>query len=881
MSSTDHNSNSPSPTDQAAFARPHPTRRRLARRPQAVPDRFETLVQLAPDATVVADANGRIRVVNHQTEELFGYSEDELLDQPIELLIPKRLHTVHRQHRAEYARAPQGRPMGAHLPMSGRRRDGSEFPIEESLGPLDEGGESLVIVSIRDITERQRIYAAAEAANQDLRALQALTDTALSHLALGDLLTALLKRVTSVLQVDNAAVLLLDEAGKTLTVQAIHGLEAPVAGKVQVPMGQGFAGRIAASREPLVVDDIATIPLANPFLRRQLHSVAGVPLLVGDQLLGVVHVGTVQPRHFTAHDVQLLQQVADRMALAIDRARLYGRVLHAREIAEAAQERAETALAQVSEHRYRCLVEANIIGIAVSDGEQILEANDAYLRLVGCTRADLEAGRLRRATLLTADTWPMSERSVLEALMTGASTPYEREFVRKDGTRVSVLGGRALVQRDPVRLVNFVLDVTERKQLEQMLAERVTLLEAVMEAVPEALTVYDANGRIALANTAHHAEIARLIPRTPSGKTIDQRSPQAGGVYDTHGTLLEDAAWPQSRALQGEVVTGADAVEMMVLSSDGEPTYFSATSAPLRDASGHITGAVALSRDITEYKRLERERAAARASELAAQEVAQQLDAFFTAAAHDIRTPITVFSCQVQLALRRARRLKKALMSTSRTASVATSSPTQTADAVVDSLRAAGAGVERLHRLVAQLFDVAQARRGTLTVELVPCDLSALVHRNVTAYQAAVPERRIVLEVPTEVVLVEADANRLDQVLSNYLTNALKYSPADQPVTVRLEVEKHLAVVSVVDHGPGLPQEEQSRIWELFHRAPGIEVQSGKGEVSGSLGLGLHICKQLIELHPGGSVGVESVVGEGSIFWFQLPLGRMVPPESR
>jgi signal transduction histidine kinase len=74
--------------------------------------------------------------------------------------------------------------------------------------------------------------------------------------------------------------------------------------------------------------------------------------------------------------------------------------------------------------------------------------------------------------------------------------------------------------------------------------------------------------------------------------------------------------------------------------------------------------------------------------------------------------------------------------------------------------------------------------------------------------------------------------------------------------------------------------EEQSRIWELFHRAPGIEVQPGSSQASGSLGLGLHICKQLVELHPGGSVGVESEVGEGSTFWFRLPVVRTAPGAS-
>jgi signal transduction histidine kinase len=79
-------------------------------------------------------------------------------------------------------------------------------------------------------------------------------------------------------------------------------------------------------------------------------------------------------------------------------------------------------------------------------------------------------------------------------------------------------------------------------------------------------------------------------------------------------------------------------------------------------------------------------------------------------------------------------------------------------------------------------------------------------------------------------------------------------------------------VASVIDLGPGLPVEELGRIWDWFHRVPGIAVQYESAQASGSLGLGLHICKKVIELHPGGSVGVDSEVGAGSTFWFRLPL---------
>ena len=725
MHSTDHAPGPASSRDTTASAVAASRRRRNVRH------RFEALVQLAPDATVVVDTSGRIQLVNHPTEELFGYPAEELLGQPVELLVPERLRGVHQQYRAGNADMPYVRPFGANLPLSGRRRDGSEFPIEASLGPLEEGGESLVIVCIHDISELQWVHdahVATQAANQDLRALQALTDTALSHLSLDDLVPALLERVADVLGVDNAAVLLLDSAGHTLTVQAARRFDTPASTEVRVEVGQGFVGRIAETRESLVVDDIAAFPIAIPLFREQFHSVAGVPLEVGTQLLGVVLVATALPRHFTTRDVQLLQQVADRIALAIDRARLYTREQEAREQAEAA-----LAQAQISQHRYHRLVEANIIGVAVTDTKCVLEANEAFLQLVGYTQADVQAGRLQRDTVTTPDTRVLAEQTAQEAVATGASTPFEREYVRKDGSRVPVLVAPVLLQSDPLRLVNFVIDLTE-------------------------------------------------------------------------------------------------------------------------------------------FKRLEREREAAHARELAAEEVTKQLKAFLAMAAHDMRTPVTIISGQVQLALRRAQRLTVAL--------AAAEPAMQAADAVAESLDIAWTGVKRLRRLVEHLFDVAQAQTGTLTLKLAPCDLTALVRGQVAAQQAVMPERHIVLEVPADEVPVEADADRLDQVVSNYLTNALKYSPGDQPVTARLEVVGNLAVVSVVDHGPGLPQEEQSRVWELFHRIPGIEVRHESSEASGSLGLGLHICKQLVELHRGGSVGVGSVVGEGSTFWFRLPLAGTSPSES-
>jgi signal transduction histidine kinase len=154
-------------------------------------------------------------------------------------------------------------------------------------------------------------------------------------------------------------------------------------------------------------------------------------------------------------------------------------------------------------------------------------------------------------------------------------------------------------------------------------------------------------------------------------------------------------------------------------------------------------------------------------------------------------------------------------------------------------------------------------------MELV--DLAVIVHDAVAAQREAEPDRGIYLEHSAELsVLVSVDAGRIEQVVTNYLTNALKYSPADRPVEVGLEVEPERARVWVRDHGPGLPASEQERIWERFHRAHGVDVQSGAGV---GLGLGLFISRMIVERHQG-QVGVQSSPHKGATFWFTLPLSR-------
>jgi putative methionine-R-sulfoxide reductase with GAF domain len=166
--------------------------------------------------------------------------------------------------------------------------------------------------------------APAEAPAEHLRHIYRLNDPALSELGLRPLLQELLSRIKEILDVDTAAILLLEEETKELVALAAKGLEEEVTAGLRIPMGKGFAGRIASERIPIFIADVNRADILNPILRKKgVRSLLGVPLIVEADLVGVLHVGTLQPRTFTNEDAAYLQLAAARMAPAIERARLF------------------------------------------------------------------------------------------------------------------------------------------------------------------------------------------------------------------------------------------------------------------------------------------------------------------------------------------------------------------------------------------------------------------------------------------------------------------------------------------------------------------------------------------------------------------------------
>lgn len=176
--------------------------------------------------------------------------------------------------------------------------------------------------------EHGRLYEAERAARRRLEHVQAVTDVALAHLELDDLLAVLLPRIRAILAADTCAVLLLDEEQQELVARAALGIEEEVEQGVRIPLGAGFAGRVAAHGRPIILPDVDRADIFNPILRQKgIKSLLGVPLRVRDEAIGVLHVGSLVPREFTTDDVELLELVAARVAIAIERAQVHEEIV--------------------------------------------------------------------------------------------------------------------------------------------------------------------------------------------------------------------------------------------------------------------------------------------------------------------------------------------------------------------------------------------------------------------------------------------------------------------------------------------------------------------------------------------------------------------------
>jgi len=223
-------------------------------------------------------------------------------------------------------------------------------------------------------------------------------------------------------------------------------------------------------------------------------------------------------------------------------------------------------------------------------------------------------------------------------------------------------------------------------------------------------------------------------------------------------------------------------------------------------------------------------------------------DEFLSIASHELRTPLTPLTLRLQLAARRLR---------------------QGQPVDLPAMEAAIRHVQRLASLINDLLDVSRIEAGRLQLRLASVALEPLVRELVSTFALSNPDRVIHFD-PGPAPMVRADRPRLEQVVTNLLENAVKYSPGGADVWVRLERSDAQAVLSVQDRGIGIPAPQQARVFQRFFRA------GNAGPGTFGLGLGLYICHDIVQRH-GGRIWVESTEGQGSTFRVALPLDGPAP----
>jgi signal transduction histidine kinase len=392
--------------------------------------------------------------------------------------------------------------------------------------------------------------------------------------------------------------------------------------------------------------------------------------------------------------------------------------------------------------------------------------------------------------------------------------------------------------------------------------------EAVFASILDAVFIYDRHGFIIENNPSarkmFHMDEYSHYEQIPFEERLRKLH-----MKQADGSTYPEEEWPLRRVLRGEVFQDQQAKDVVIQNFHGQDLYLSITGSPLRDEQGDIIGAVLVFRDVTDRLLLEKrvwqqEFLHAQAKEMAQVEINRHFDEFLSIASHELRTPLTTIGGNVQLALRRLAVLQEH-------DAPAASPLAKKLERIQSPLISAYHRVNVQNRMISDLLDVSRIKTNQFALAITCCDLVSIVRRTIEDQSAVMPERAIVLEVSAPgAVTVMADADRIAQVIDNYLSNALKFSPLNTPILVSLDVKLREARVCVHDEGPGLASEDQQQIWERFHRNKHIHVQDTV-DGSGNLGLGLYICRTIIE-HHSGRYGVESELGKGSTFWFTLPL---------
>jgi PAS domain S-box-containing protein len=510
-------------------------------------------------------------------------------------------------------------------------------------------------------------------------------------------------------------------------------------------------------------------------------------------------------------------------------AHMVGFIVDITERKQAQEEREQAFRAlQQSEARFRRLVESNIIGIILADlNGNITEANDAFLQMLGYERQELLSGNLRRDEITPPEYRRLDAGAIAEFISSGVCTPFEKEFIHKDGTRVPVMVGGALVEQSQQSTLCFVLDISEGKQAEQKIHEQAALLDISTDAI----LVRELSNQIRFWNKgAEH--LYGWKAQEAIGKNADEllyRPETLSQLQNNHKSLVECGSW------QGE---------LHQVTKEGKEIIVASRWTLVRDEDGQPKSILTVNTDITEKKQLE-------AQFLRAQRM-ESLGTLASGIAHDLNNALTPILMTVQL--------------------LGTKLPDEQSQQWLSILKT---NVKRAADLVKQVLSFSrglEGKRTTLEVKPLISEIEQIVKQT---FSRAIAIRT---DIPTQNLwTISGDATQLHQVLMNLCVNARDAMPEGGILQIsasnlwidenyaRMNIEAKVGpyiAITVSDTGVGINSEILDRIFEPFFTTKEL----GKGT-----GLGLSTVMAIIKSH-GGFVDVYSEVGKGTQFKVYLPV---------
>lgn len=380
--------------------------------------------------------------------------------------------------------------------------------------------------------------------------------------------------------------------------------------------------------------------------------------------------------------------------------------------------------------------------------------------------------------------------------------------------------GRSLVALQVVDVTEARLAREEHARLVLVAEQRTEQFGAALERISDGVVVVDTDGKVRRINAAAIALLDLDSPAEGGQAPLEQaQGAEPSGRYRVDLPQLH-------LSLHGQTIRDA---EHDVVRRNGETTSLSVSTVPLYDRDGSVRGAVAALHDIGERRRL-----------------VQLKDEFLTVTAHELRTPVTALLGYTNLLVRRAEQ-------------------GDWTERDLHALRMIETQAQRLTQLVNGLIDVSHVQTGSIELQRQRVELGALIGQAVAASRTRVVDHAIEVDLPEQPVLVWGDPQRLDQVVTHLIGNALKYSPWGGVIRVRVAADS-AARITVSDDGIGIPSDALPQLFERFYRATNVDTD----RISG-LGIGLYLVKQLVVAHDG-EIEVKSSAEKGTTFEISLPL---------